>query len=95
MALRVPERPSRLKNTLMLIPIIPLTQIPFNPGTGSNTRFVTFHPSFAYEDFIEGLRRKVDDEGCIHYQVEDGVFKEFARRHSMSFFIQQELKKNG
>lgn len=48
-------------------------------GNIPNTRFVTFHPSFAYEDFIEGLRPESDDEGCIRYQVEDGVFKEFAR----------------
>lgn len=46
---------------------------------GTNTRFVTFHPSFAYEDFIEGLRPETDDDGCIHYRIEDGVFKEFAR----------------
>ncbi|NLO77977.1 MAG: AAA domain-containing protein [Methanomicrobiales archaeon] len=45
-----------------------------------NTRFVTFHPSFAYEDFIEGLRPETDDEGCIHYRIEDGVFKGFAQQ---------------
>jgi len=45
-----------------------------------NSKFVTFHPSFAYEDFIEGLRPEADGDGCIHYRVVDGVFKEFARQ---------------
>lgn len=39
-------------------------------------RFVTFHQSFSYEDFVEGIRASTDDEGRISYQVEDGIFKE-------------------
>lgn len=40
--------------------------------------FVTFHQSFSYEDFIEGLKASTDDEGQIKYEVEDGVFKQVA-----------------
>lgn len=36
--------------------------------------FVTFHQSFSYEDFVEGIQAKTQD-GKISYQVEDGVFK--------------------
>ena len=41
-------------------------------------RFVTFHQSFSYEDFVEGIRASTD-EGKITYQVEDGIFKELCR----------------
>ncbi|PWB34190.1 ATPase [Pseudomonas sp. SDI] len=37
-------------------------------------RFVTFHQSFSYEDFVEGLRA-VSASGQLHYKVEPGVFK--------------------
>ena len=40
--------------------------------------FVTFHQSFSYEEFIEGLRPETDDNGNIRYQVKDGVFKRIA-----------------
>lgn len=37
-------------------------------------RFVTFHQSFSYEDFVEGLRA-VSEAGQLNYKVEPGVFK--------------------
>jgi len=42
--------------------------------------FVTFHQSFAYEEFVEGLKPLTDEEGQVHYQVVDGVFKRICRR---------------
>lgn len=37
-------------------------------------RFVTFHQSFSYEDFVEGIR-PASKGGAIHYRVEPGIFK--------------------
>src|SRR5205823_11732221 len=42
--------------------------------------FVTFHQSFAYEEFVEGLRPLAGPDGRVRYEVVDGVFKRLCRR---------------
>ncbi|WP_051938402.1 McrB family protein [Ghiorsea bivora] len=38
--------------------------------------FVTFHQSYGYEEFIEGIRAETDpNSGSISYSVVDGIFK--------------------
>lgn len=39
--------------------------------------FTTFHQSYSYEEFIEGIKPEKDDAG-ISYPVKDGVFKRIA-----------------
>ncbi|WP_192021350.1 McrB family protein [Shewanella sp. WPAGA9] len=43
--------------------------------------FTTFHQSFSYEDFVEGLKAE-SKSGSITYKVEGGIFKEFCRKAS-------------
>lgn len=39
-------------------------------------RFVTFHQSFSYEEFVEGIRAETTSDGHIHYEVKSGIFKQ-------------------
>lgn len=61
--------------------------------------FVTFHQSFSYEDFVEGLRAEADD-GNICYFVQDGIFKQLCEKatqteasNSIDEAIQQLIEK--
>ncbi|RKD87660.1 MrcB family domain-containing protein [Halopiger aswanensis] len=47
--------------------------------TEDQLRIVTFHPSFNYEDFLEGLTAKQDESGTVTYDIEDGIFKRICR----------------
>lgn len=42
--------------------------------------FVTFHQSYGYEEFIEGLRPRTTDDGQISYDVRPGVFQRICNR---------------
>lgn len=45
------------------------------------SEFVTFHQSFAYEEFVEGLKPVAEeDTGSISYEVVPGVFKRICER---------------
>lgn len=45
-------------------------------NTIKNYEFITFHQSFSYEDFIEGIKPKLDStEAEVSFEIKDGVFK--------------------
>ena len=47
-------------------------------GDSSRYEILQFHPSFTYEDFIEGIKPKgVSKDGNIRFELVNGIFKNF------------------
>lgn len=49
-------------------------------GDRSRYEFIQFHPSFTYEDFIEGIKAKGVQDGNIKFELTDGIFKKFCKK---------------
>lgn len=49
--------------------------------------FTTFHQSYGYEEFIEGIKpildNDTDEQSDVKYTIEDGLFKAFCNKSSM------------
>ena len=59
--------------------------------------WVSFHQSYAYEDFVEGLKPVLDSEsdGQVRYEISDGAFKQIVNRaindpeHDYAIFVDE------
>ncbi len=56
---------------------------------------VTFHQSYGYEEFIEGIRARSDENGNISYPIEPGILMRLCQRakadptHRYAIFIDE------
>ncbi len=54
--------------------------------------FVQFHPSYDYSDFVEGLRPRVNDDGTMGFELQEGIFKKFVARARKNYEDSQKSK---
>jgi hypothetical protein len=61
----------------------------FNPSSDKDIQryvFTTFHQSYSYEDFIEGIKPIMINselDGNVAYHIEDGVFKQLCKKAAL------------
>ena len=55
--------------------------------------FVTFHQSYGYEEFVEGIKAETKDDN-ISYEVKSGVFKKLSKKALQNFNQSKENHKN-
>ena len=63
-----------------------------SPEQRKQVEFVQFHPSYDYSDFVEGLRPKVNDDGTMGFELQDGIFKKFIARARKNYEDSQKSK---
>lgn len=71
-----PEAYARVKNTHPAEKRRELKKMYDHLIAEKRVRFITFHQSFGYEEFIEGLRAETTDEGSVRYEIKAGIFKQ-------------------
>ena len=54
--------------------------------------FIQFHPSYDYSDFVEGLRPKINSDGTMGFELQDGIFKRFVDRARKNYENSQKSK---
>lgn len=52
--------------------------------------FTVFHPSLAYEDFVEGIKPRSTEQQSLSYAVEDGIFKQLCVRAAHALYLAQQ-----
>lgn len=58
---------------------------------------IQFHPAYAYEDFVQGIRPVADADGSLSYRLVPGIFplfcREAARRHGRCVLLIDEINR--
>ena len=65
-------------------------------GQTGEVDLVQFHPAYAYEDFMQGLRPITDADGTLRYEMVNGRFKQFCEkvdRLATAVFIIDEINR--
>lgn len=54
--------------------------------------FITFHQSFSYEEFVEGIKPNTDNPQNMTYEVQNGIFKKICKKALIDY---QKHKESG
>ena len=57
-------------------------------------KYVTFHQSVDYEEFVEGLRPHTNEDGSISYDVKSGIFKQICEEARKPIVKENKLQIN-